>query len=294
MDAERFAARQHGLITHAQARASGLTEHQIRGRTRSGRWMLVRRQVYVVAGVPPTWHQAVLAVTLSCGDVVAAGWTCARLLGCSVPDDLDGIEVTGPRPRRLVLPGVVGHRSLHLFDEDRTVRDGIPSTSAARLVIDLSGRTDARQLGRVADELQRRKLVKLADIHRCNERLPPAPGRSPATVKRLLAARWPGYQPGDSDLETRVLRVIAAAGLPLPRQQFRIELRGRRRYIDLAYPDRKLGIEVQGPIHREQSRYDDDRVRMNELVIAGWRPLEITPAMSDAEILDQLQRALGD
>lgn len=293
MEAERVATRQHGLITHSQARASGLTEHQIRSRVRSGRWTRVRPNVHAIAGVPPSWHQAVMAVTLSCGpDVVTAGWTAARLLGCPVPDDLDVIEVTGPRARWVRLEGVVGHRSFHLFDEDQSARSSIPCTSPARLVVDLSGRLDERELGRIADDLQRRKLVRLADIHRCTGRLRPAPGRSPATVKRVLAARWPGYDPGDSDFETKVLRLIAGAGLPLPSQQFRVELQGRRRYIDLAWPDHKLAIEVQGPTHREKSRYDDDRIRMNELVLLGWRPLEIVPAMSDDSIVDQLRRAL--
>lgn len=294
MEAEALAARQYGLITKQQAFGAGLTPHEIRWRIRSGRWIVHRDSVYGIAGVPPTWHQAVLAAVLACGDgVVAAGWTAARLLGCDVPADLDVIEVTGPRPRWVRLAGVVGHRSLHLFDEDRTVRSGIACTSAARLVVDLSGRLDDRALGRVSDGLQRNRLVKLVDIHRCNGRLPPAPGRSPATVKRMLAVRWPGYDPGASDFETKVLRLIAGAGLPLPRQQFRVELQGRRRYIDLAYPEQKIAIEVQGPTHREQGRYDEDRVRVNELVLLGWRPLEVVPAMADAQIVDQIRRALA-
>ncbi len=291
--AERAAARHHGVIARAEALDLGLTDKQIRYRLATGRWTALRPGVYAVAGVPPTWEQAVLGAVLGCAQpVLASHWTGGRLLGASVPDDVDLIEVLGDLPHWTRLQGIRCHRSKHIFDEDRIVRQGIPCTSAARLVVDLSGRLDDRELGRICDDLQRRKLLKLRDLARCNARLPRGPGRSPATVERVLGARWKDYDPGDSDFETRVLRLIAGAGLPLPRQQYRVEVQGRRRYIDLAYPAQHIAIEVQGPAHQWKSRYDDDRIRINEIVLLGWRPLEIIPAMSDAEIVDQIRRAL--
>lgn len=293
MRPESVASHQHGLVSRQQALKCGLSLGQIRHRLDVGIWHAIRPGVYAVAGMPPTWEQAVCAVVLACGDVVASHWTAARLLACRVPYDAERIEVTGPRPRWVRLPGVVGHRSYHLFDPDRTRRVFIACTSPARLIVDLSGRLDASALGRVSDDLQRRKLLKLAEVARCVKRLPPAPGRAPSVVHALLARRWPGYDPGDSDFETRVLRLIAAAGLPLPRQQYRVVLQGKRRYIDLCYPEIMLAIEVQGPAHDMAWQQDYDAIRGNELVLLGWRVIEIRPGMSDDVIVDQIRRALG-
>ncbi len=292
MRPETIAVRQHGLVTKAQAMKSGLTEWQIRQRISTGIWLVLRPGVYAVAGMPPTWEQAACAVVLACRDVIASHWTAARLLGCKVPWDVESIEVTGPNPRWVRLPGVIGHRSYHLFDPDRTRRLAIACTSAPRLIVDLSCRLDARSLGRICDDLQRRKLLTLGEVARCAKRLPPAPGRAPSVVHAMLARRWAGYVPGDSDFETRVLRLIAAAGLPLPRQQHRVVLQGKRRYIDICYPEIMLAIEVQGPQHDMAWQEDYDAIRGNELVLLGWRVIEITPGMTDDEIVDQIRRAL--
>ena len=60
----QIARRQHGLITHDQALAAGLTPSQIRRRNRSCEWTVVRPGVYAMGGSPPTWLQAVAAVAL--------------------------------------------------------------------------------------------------------------------------------------------------------------------------------------------------------------------------------------
>jgi hypothetical protein len=62
--------RQHGLITRSQALACGLTPRQIDGLLANGGWLLIRPEVYSLAGAPPTWEQSVLAVVLSGGERV--------------------------------------------------------------------------------------------------------------------------------------------------------------------------------------------------------------------------------
>src|SRR5918994_670753 len=115
MRPETIAVRQHGLVSKAQALRCGLSAGQIRRRLQAGVWLMVRPRVYAVAGMPPTWEQAVCAVLLACADdVVASHWTGARLLGCRVPWDVDRIEVTSPHERCVRLPGVLAHRSYHL------------------------------------------------------------------------------------------------------------------------------------------------------------------------------------
>ena len=136
-----FFQRQLGLITREQCFACGLTEGQITHRLRSGIWTEIRPSVYALAGVPPSWEQAVLAVTVSCPPAYASHATTARLSGIrgflEVPDS---IEVLTPLGRESRLDGVIGRRSGALFDADLTLRGPIPTVTVARCIVDVSGR----------------------------------------------------------------------------------------------------------------------------------------------------------
>jgi very-short-patch-repair endonuclease len=291
---EALAATQHGLLTRAQAREAGLSPFQIERRVQGGRWSSLNRQVVAIAGAPSTWEQSVLAAVLAGGPgAVASHATAARLYRLPGFEDAP-TELTTSLGRRVRVDGIVAHRSGTLFDADvRTVRR-IPTTAPARLVVDLSSRLDPGPLGVVLDELLRRRMVSLWRVADCIGRLGRAPGRSPKTVREVLAARWPGYDPGESTLETRVLRLLADAGLPLPRQQHRVVVDGRRYRVDLAYPELLVAIECDGfRWHAQRSDWDRDLRRQNDLVRTGWRVLRITAAMSDEEILDAVRRTVG-
>ena len=51
----QIAASQHSLVSLSQALDAGLSVGQIRHKASSGEWTVVRRRVYGVGGVPPTW-----------------------------------------------------------------------------------------------------------------------------------------------------------------------------------------------------------------------------------------------
>ncbi len=114
-------------------------------------------------------------------------------------------------------------------------------------------------------------------------------------VHALLRKRLPGYEPGESDLEMRVLRAIVGSNLPEPCQQHTVTLAGRRCRIDLAYPELKLAIEVDGwEHHRTRSAFDADRARENDLVAAGWRVLRFTSRSDAPEIARLVARLLDE
>ncbi len=111
-------------------------------------------------------------------------------------------------------------------------------------------------------------------------------------IQALLAERAPGYDPGDSDLETRVLRALVNNGLPAPVQQYRIRASSRTVRLDLAYPELRLGIELDGwEFHRTRSAFDDDRARANLLVADGWSLVRFTSRSSDDDIVDCVRKA---
>ena len=110
----------------------------------------------------------------------------------------------------------------------------------------------------------------------------------------VLSERLPGYDPGDSDLEPRVLRTIVGAGLPPPVQQHRVRIRGKTFKLDLAYPGHLAGFDVDSwKYHGLRSPFTDDRTRRNFLELAGWKIYQFTESHTDAHIVDVVSSVLA-
>ncbi|MFM2072039.1 MAG: hypothetical protein RLZZ623_2302 [Actinomycetota bacterium] len=231
---------------------------------------------------------------LSCGEGVSAShFTALRLHGGPVPIGIESFHVIGDLDRHVVLPGVTSHRSGLLEPEDLVERDRIPCTSPLRTVIDLSGMMSDTQLGLVADDFLRRKLIGLEELRDRVLRLRPAPGRSVARLKRMLGARLPGFDPGESALEARIAIVLERAGLPRAVHQHKVRYGANRYRIDFAWPDRMVYLEGNGfGFHSLSTELDRDARRQNELVLDGWRPIEITWRMTNVEIERTVRRFL--
>jgi very-short-patch-repair endonuclease len=81
----------------------------------------------------------------------------------------------------------------------------------------------------------------------------------------------------------RFARAIVDGGLPEPVLQHPVSVGNCRYRIDLAYPEFKIAIEIDGwEYHSSRSAFDDDRSRANDLVVAGWQVLRFTSSMVDA------------
>jgi very-short-patch-repair endonuclease len=295
MDRFRWAERHDGLITNEIVRIAGRTKRQLERERTNGRLRQVRRGVSVVNGAPPTWRQAVRAVLLACGgDVAGSHCTALRLLGGDPAKEDEFIHVVGQLERQVTLEGVVSHRSGTLEEGDVVLRFEMRCTSPLRTVIDLSGSMTVVELGRVVDDFLRRKLLRLEDLRERVDRVRPAPGRSPATLRKVLAKRLPGYNPGESALEARISRVIDAHRLPRPVHQHRVRYGNRHYRLDFAWPDRRVYLEGNGfGFHMLASDLDRDARRQNELVSDGWTPIEITWRMSDIEIANSIRHILN-
>jgi very-short-patch-repair endonuclease len=102
----------------------------------------------------------------------------------------------------------------------------------------------------------------------------------------VLAQRIPGYDPGESPLETRIVTVLARYGFPPPVLQHQISFGPSRYRLDFAYPEPKVFLEGNGfGAHSIASDLDKDARRQNQMVADGWRPLVFTWRMTDAEIV---------
>lgn len=299
MDAEEAVAglqrAQWGLVTCGQARAAGVTERTVRTRLDRGDWVTVRRGVYGLAGVRPCREQAVLAVCLAVGDACwASGRTAGELWGLEVPAPA-AIDVLTPPAVRVRLDGVAQHRSTELHLADLTRHRLVPVTSVARTLVDCVPSLPGRRLGEAVDDALRRGLLDVHELAACVHRLDHGGRRRIVPLRRALADRLPGYDPGGSRRELDVVDVLRRGGLPAPVQQYEVVVGGRRRFLDYAYPQERVGLEFDGFAEHGmlRSTFDDDRVRGNDLAVAGWLMLHFTSRSSPAHVVERTGEALS-
>jgi very-short-patch-repair endonuclease len=103
-------------------------------------------------------------------------------------------------------------------------------------------------------------------------------GRPGATPFRELARERTGVGVSESVLETRLLRLIRAAGLPLPVPQYEVRVDGKLiARVDFAYPDRRIALEADGyAFHAGKSDWSRNLARQNALTRLRWRMLHFT------------------
>jgi len=188
----RIAARQHGVISVAQLLAAGLSYRAIQVRVQAGRLHRIHRGVYAV-GHRNLSHQGWwMGAVLACGEgAVLSHRTAAMHWGMLKPVEA-AVDVTVPgnagRSRR---KGIRVHRSTSLTPKAATARQGIPTTTPARTILDLR-----RVLTR--DELKR--AIAQGEVLR----LP------------LGALRGFLHEPTRSELERRFLGLCRRYGVPKP------------------------------------------------------------------------------
>ena len=288
-----LARRQHGVITRTQALDGGLSGKQIDTRLASGEWRRLRRGVFALAATPSTFEQVVSAAILGVATPAwAARSTAAKLFG--LPFAWSGsIELTTSPKARTRIPGVRVYRSTQLPPADLERRHGIPVTSPARTLVDLSSSLTVAEFGRLMDDAERRGLCRAESVARCVDRLSRAPGRHLSTVRSALALRLPGYGAGDSVLEQSALQALIDAGLPPPVRHHRVAFDGVEYEVDLAYPEWRIAIELLGyRYHGSRSAFDADSARTRRFVLHGWILLPFTSATTAAELTSDVSRVI--
>jgi hypothetical protein len=263
-DLATVARRQHGLVTHAQASAV-LTERGIRRWLAEGRLEAVRKGVYRVAGAPESWEQSLLAACLA-RPGSSASFRAAAAMWMLAGFDRDVLEITVSGTSRVRLADVVVHESTVWRPDHFARRAGIPVTSVARTLCDVTAVAPAPAVERAVDDALRRKLVTLRSLQRVADSLD-GRGRRRCTVTRgILAERQPGYDPGGSDAELRIVRLLVRAGLSRPVQQWRVRFEGGSARTDLACPELGIVIEYDGwDTHKLRTAFKGDRHRGNDL-----------------------------
>lgn len=267
------AAEQHGCISLAQARRCGLSADAVRRRVARRRWSRLLPEVYALAGSPATWEQRLSAALLWAGDDAAlSGPSASALWG--LPGFRPGpVEVAGC-PGRRSRPGVVVRRTPVEPAETTFVR-AFRVTTPERTLADLASRLSQDAFDAAFHHCLHARLTTLTRLREVADRRTGQPGA--ARFRRTLDLYDGDRSAPASVLEGRWARRLQRAGLPAPRRQFEVRVASGRRYVDFAWPDRLVGLEIDGyRWHSSRRAWRSDRIRLAELRRAGWTILHAT------------------
>ncbi|MCU1428299.1 MAG: hypothetical protein JWL83_2299 [Actinomycetia bacterium] len=269
------AARSLGLVTRAQAARLGVSDAALRHMVDGGILEQCSRHVFRVTAAPRTPGQPVLAACLAAGpDALAARRTAAalhRFDGCAPLERVTPIEIVVPATCRVRAADYVLHRSDTLEAIDRCWVGPIPATSRVRTLIDLGAVVSREQVEEALDGAERDGKVDRRILTRRVAALR-APGRSGVgTIAAILDRRAAIAALPRSVLERRFTRLVHRHRLPVPVAQHRVvRTDGKVAYLDFAYPDRHLAIELQGNgTHATPGQRAADHTRANAL--PAWR-----------------------
>jgi very-short-patch-repair endonuclease len=258
----RLAAAQQGMVTTEQLIAAGFSYAAIARRVADG-WLVRRhRGVHQLGVFGGPWGTE-MAALLACGSGSAVSHrSCAAVDGLFPRDENAPVDVTTTARGR---PGVRVHRG-RLGAGDVVVRHGLTLTTPVRTLLDLASSVPDRELERLVEEAQVRRLITPEQLLAALE-----PGRR--GTKRLRAIVEPELGCTRSEAERRLRALVNAAGLPAPRTNVRIA--GLE--VDAVWPQQRLVVEVDGyAFHRTREAFERDRRRDARLLVAGYRVLRIT------------------
>jgi very-short-patch-repair endonuclease len=297
----QIAARQEGIVTTEQLRAAGLSDEMISRWVRDGRLHPVFRTVYILGHPTLGPRGRMRAAALACPGAVISHRSAAVLLGLRevapavidlIPAEQRGRQIDGIKAHRVPYP-VPG--------EFRSVR-GIPCTTVARTVVDLAGTYGIEKL-RETVEMAATKMV--LDIAAIDAVLANGLRRRGAPCLRGVIDEWrpvaetAKYSTVRSLFEAKLLPLVAAAGLPIPRMNARVRTAERVLEVDLLWPDQRFVVEADSRRHHAiEVAFERDHKRTRELIAAdhgvlrvSWREAEREPDAVFAVIRAELEGA---
>jgi very-short-patch-repair endonuclease/predicted transcriptional regulator of viral defense system len=267
-----LAATQHGVVARRQLLDSGLTRRQIEERISRHLLHPIHHGVYAVGHTALTDRGRWSAAVLACGPRAVLSHRAAGQLWRLIPQTRLLLEVTRPgRSRRR--PGIRTWRGSVREDEQGTI-DGIKVTSLSRTIVDLAAVLERPRLERALNEAE---VLRLTDRLSVPELLDRHPGRrGVATLREILADELLMGITREA-LEERFLTLLRSRGLPSPRLNTDLIVRGRHFNVDCLWTEARLLVELDGhAVHGTKRAFERDRERDRLLLLDGWRVTRVT------------------
>jgi hypothetical protein len=159
--------------------------------------------------------------------------------------------------------------------DERVVALGAHVTSPVRTAFDLARRSPLVEAVAAVDALAFTKKFTADDLRTLADAHPRA--RGIVQVREVLDLMNPLAQ---SLQETRLRLGLLARGVPPAVCQHPVRLlTGRFVHPDLSWPHAKLGLEYDGPSHRDITGQNRDAFRDGDLFDVGWTIVRVTSAM---------------
>lgn len=281
-------------MTHRQLAAVGIRGSAITRRVAAGRLVRVYPGVYAVGHVPHTREARWIAAVMACGRGAvlshldaAALWRIYESLGIAV-------HVTTTSRGGRYLPGIHAHRARKLDPADVTIKDGIPVTTVARTLIDL---TDLLPTDRILRAVREAEYLKLLDLDTLIAAVERANGRKNLTeLHQALERHTPGQIVRD-ELEHRFQELRHRGGLKEPLSNVKVKTSRRTYTVDCLWPDEGVVVELDGrAAHIRAAAFEEDRARDAALAAIGLLPLRFTwyrVTCEGEEVLAELNATLS-
>jgi hypothetical protein len=269
--------RQHWLVSFEDVAAAGGSADTVAHRLRTGRWTRADIGVYRLVGPPVGWESRLLAPIMSVGPPAAASHHAAAALH-GLPGFGDGtMELTVPRHGDVRRPAMRVHTSTDL-DRCRIVaRRGIPTTDVDRTLLDLARVVGPRRLHRSIEWCRREGLTDWPALIDCLARHARRGRPGVQRLRDVILANAGQDEITDSDFELLFLASLAERGLPAPVLHHRVTDGDRFvAEVDLAYPELRIAIELDGRVHLQAEVRERDLPRQNDLVLLGWTVLRFS------------------
>ncbi|GAB2607018.1 endonuclease domain-containing protein [Pseudactinotalea suaedae] len=168
-----------------------------------------------------------------------------------------------------------------------TVSGGLRLTHPALTALDLT----PVHGGDAIDRVLRSRQARIEDLRGALAATTRRRG-NPERRRLLLESRAEPW----SAAERLAHRMLHAAGITGWRANVPISLEGHRYFLDVAFTDRKLAVEIDGrEVHSLPDVFESDRIRHNALELADWMVLHVTYRMlveNPEYVLTTIRRAI--
>jgi Transcriptional regulator, AbiEi antitoxin len=267
-----LASRQHGVVSIGQLEQQlGFSHQAVQRAVGAGRLHRVYRGVYAVGHANLSPHGECLAAVLAVGtgallSYYSAGWLWGIWRGSPKP-----IHVTAFVPRHHPAPqGITRHRARNWDEAERAMTDGIPVTSVARTILDLSWKLSADQLRRVLERAEDLGFIDLKELRAVVESNRGHPGAR--RLRHALSIYGP-RRFTRSEFERRFVDYLDAAGLP--RAVTGWNEAGHE--LDVYWPERRFGVELDTyQTHGSREAFERDRDRDLDLALEGVETIRVS------------------
>jgi very-short-patch-repair endonuclease len=296
-----LAGAQRGIVTRGQLREAGLSDGAIYRWERSGRIRRVFRGVYSVGAMAIGERGRIQAAALASGrGAVISHRSAAFLLGIGERSPRV-VDVITPRQGGRRIDGIRFHDVTRPAQHELARVSGIDCTNVARTVVDLAGTYGEDGLRKT---FERAAAAGVLDLGAIEGVLEAGGKRRGAPALRRVIEEWrpvaetARYATVRSLFEAKLLPLVAAAGLPIPRINAPVRTAERVLEVDLLWDDERFVVEADSRRHHAtEVAFERDRKRdldllevHYEVLRVTWRQVEDEPERVFAVVRSELER----